>query len=396
MRISTSMFYRQGTTAIQESQSNLVRTQLQLSSGERVLTSADDPVAASRLLELDAVAARTEQYQRNGIRARNRLATQEQALTDVQNVLFRVRDLAIQANSDTLDATTRGYIASEVDENLNQLVQLANTRDADGNFLFSGFKSDTQPFARLTTGVRYDGDQGERRIQISDTRSVVDGDSGDGIFMSIRNGTGVFSVSANSANSGTGVIGTRSLNDPAVWDNSSYTVRFTADDAYEVVNSGGATIAVGAYETGETVDVQGVGLVITGAPAVGDEFTVEPSQDQDMFTTVQNFIDAVTAETGEVGIARLHNSVGNALENLDRSIENVLDFRTRVGTRLQAIDAQEATNADFSVTLAATQSQLRDLDYAEAVTRLNQQLVGLEAAQQSFARIQGLSLFNLI
>ncbi len=396
MRISTSMFYRQGANSMAESQSMLVRTQMQLSSGQRLLSAADDPVASARLLQLDTAAAQTEQYQRNSVMARNRLGIQEQTLSDVENVLFRIRDLAIQANNDTLDNTSRAYIAAEVDEMREQLVQLGNTRDSEGNFLFSGFKSQTQPFSQISTGVRYNGDQGQRNIQISDTRTVQDGDSGSDIFMAIANGTGEFTVSASASNTGTGQLGTRSVNDANLWDSGDYTIRFTSSDAYNVLNTSGAIVSSGSYSDGETLDVQGVSIALTGIPESGDEFSLGPSRQQDMFTTVQNFIDALDSSVSPAGTATLHNQVGNVLEDIDRGIDNLLDFRTRVGTRLQAIDAQEVSNADFSITLASASSQLRDLDYADAVTRLSQQLTGLEAAQQSFARIQGLTLFNLI
>ena len=396
MRISTAMFYRQGANAMSEMQSSLVRTQMELASGKRMLSASDDPVGAARLIDINATLDRTDQYQRNANMARNRLATEEQSLTDVEKILFRVRDLAIQANNDTLDSQTRGYIASETSEALEQLVQIANTRDAEGNFLFAGFSSQTQPFAQSAGGIAYNGDQGERQIQISDTRHVADGDSGAAIFMQIKNGTGTFAVSASEANSGTGQLGARSLNDSTVWDNANYTVRFTAADTYDVVDAGGTTISSGPYADGDSIEVQGVSIVLTGVPDAGDEFQVGPSQQQDMFGTINNFIDALGNSTDPAGIARLHNEVGNALDDLDRSIDNVLDFRTRVGTRLQAIDSQEVTNADFSITLETARAELQQLDYAEAVTRLSQQLNGLEAAQQSFARIQGLSLFNLL
>ena len=396
MRISTAMFYRQGVTSITEAQSAVVRTQSQLASGQRLLSPADDPVAAARILELDAAIEQNNQYLRNSNMARNRLSLEEQVLSDVENVLFRIRDLAVQANNDTQNPETRSYIAAEATEALEQLVQLANTRDAEGNYIFSGFKARTQPFARDAGGVRYDGDEGQRTIKISDTRNVPDGDNGDAVFMSIPNGSGRFAVDANPANSGTGILGARTLVDPTQCDDGSYTIRFTATDAYEIVDGGGATIATGPWADGDTIDVRGVAVVLSGAPAVGDEFTVTASTEQDMFTTVQSFIDALDYPTNPAGIARAHNNIGSAIENIDRSVDNLLEVRTRVGTRLQTIDSQQASSEDYDITLQATRAELQELDYAEAVTRLNQQLVGLEAAQQSFVRIQGLSLFNLI
>ena len=74
----------------------------------------------------------------------------------------------------------------------------------------------------------------------------------------------------------------------------------------------------------------------------------------------------------------------------------MIDVRGEIGARLRALDQQESLNADFSVHLNTTLSEVRDLDYAEALSRLSQQLFGLDAAQQAFARAQKLSLFKFI
>lgn len=396
MRISTAMFFRQGQQTISTLQNGLARTQVQLATGQRILDASDDPVAAARLVDIDAAVARTEQYDRNANMARGRLAFEEQTLTDVGNVMFRMRELLLQANNDTQTPETRSFIAREAREALGQLQQLANARDASGEYVFGGYSSRSQPFSFSSGSADYVGDAGQRMIRISDTRQVADGDSGADIFMQIPNGTGQFVLQANAANTGTGIAGAASVTDLAAWDGSSYTVRFTDAENYEVLDSGGTVIDSRAFTDGDTISVSGATFTLTGTPAAGDEFAVEPSSSQDMFTTVQQFIDALSAGTDPQSRSQMHNELNAALMNIDRSMENVLDVRTRIGVRLQAIDAQQETNADYMLTLESSRVELGELDYAEAVTRLNQQLTGLQAAQQSFVRIQGLSLFNLL
>jgi flagellar hook-associated protein 3 FlgL len=116
-----------------------------------------------------------------------------------------------------------------------------------------------------------------------------------------------------------------------------------------------------------------------------------------MFESVQNIIDAVEAPvTDDASRAVLNNSINRGLEDVDRSIGRVLDIRTRVGSRLAAIENQSDTNDSFALTLQQTIGELEDLDYAEALSRLSFELTILEASQQSFVRTQSLSLFNFL
>ena len=397
MRISTQSIYAQGLSVMQDLEARLARTQLEVASGRRVLQPADDPIAAARALDLDAAIARTDQHQRNANIAGNRLALEEQVLQDVGNLLYRVRDLVVQASNDTQTAETRGLIATEIAETLSSLVQLANTADGEGHFLFSGFKSGTVPFVQVPGGVAYQGDQGQRFLAISDTREVADGDSGAQVFQLVPNGNGRFVTTAGGANTGTGVLGASSVTDLAARDGDTYTITFTAADTYEVTDSGGAVVSAGTWSDGDAIAFAGVSVDLKGAPATGDTFTVSPSTNQDMFTTLDNIVTALqsSVETPE-GLASLHNALNNALEDLDQGVGHLLEVRTRVGSRLQVVESQQSANEDYRLVLAESAAGLTELDYSEALTRLNLQLTQLEAAQQSFVRLQGLSLFRFL
>ncbi|MFK7886251.1 MAG: flagellar hook-associated protein FlgL [Gammaproteobacteria bacterium] len=397
MRTSTALFFRQSTSQLNRLQTELTRTQLQISTGQRLLSPSDDPVAAAQITSITAALEQNEQFQRNAGLAEGRLSIEETTLADVQNALFRVRDLALQANNDTQTFESRRFIAVEVEEILSQLVELGNRRDGQGNFVFSGFQSRTEPFAKSNGEVIYNGDQGDRRVQIGPTRFVDDGDSGGEVFVEIANGNGQFATNALETNTGTGVIDAGSLNGITRWPEESYAVAFTAPDQYNVLDSLGAIVQTGTFAPGDTIDIPGATLSIDGQPATGDSFTVTPSESQDIFATVQNLVDALRNDVGgQEGSALLNNRVNNVLSDLDQGIGNVLDIRARVGSRLQAIDAQENSNADLELTLQSTRSQLQDVDFAEAISNLNQQLTSLQAAQQTFARVQGLSLFNVL
>lgn len=191
MRVSTSQVFRNGVESIQRSQQDLSRTQLQLGSGKRILTPGDDPSGAVQSLQLSSAVGKLEQYERNALSLIQRLRSSETVMGSVVDGLQRVRELVVQGNNGTQTNETRAMIAAEIRQSLDELLQLANTRDANGEYLFAGLSSWTQPFVRTGDGdVAYQGDEGQRAVQISAVRTVPLGDSGQQVFMDIPNGNG--------------------------------------------------------------------------------------------------------------------------------------------------------------------------------------------------------------
>ena len=397
MRISTSGAYQSGLSMMQQLQAAIDRTQQQLSTGKRLLSPADDPIAAARTVEMRESLSRLDQFDRNGEVARNRLNYEETALVSVNDALQRIRELAIQGNNDTQSPQSRSLIAAELRERVDQLVQIANQRDGSGRYLFSGNRDSTAPVSRQGSTFAYAGDQGQRLIQIGADRQIPDGDSGAAIFFQIKDGNGTFSTGAAAANTGSGVVSVNSVTDLSQYDHGSYTIQFTAADSYDVLDSGGAVVSSNSFAPGDSIAFNGIRLTIDGAPAAGDEFSVEPSRNVDMFSNVLNLANILEQPVGsDAERAALHNGVNNAMQNIDQAIDNVLTVRTQVGTRLSAIDSQVDSNASFKLNLETTISGIEELDYAEAISRLSIQATTLEAAQQSFIRTQGLSLFNFL
>ena len=401
MRISTQQLQQQGINSMLEQQSKLGKTQLQVSTGRRILTPADDPAASSQVLGLTQAKEVTGQYQSNADAARARLSLEESALVGVGDLLQRVRELAVQANNAPLNNGDRNAIAQEIRQRLDGLLSLSNTKDANNEYIFSGYQGLVQPFSAASSGsFNYSGDEGQRYLQIGATRQVAVGDSGTTVFRAIRNGNGVFTTQESVTNAGTGVIDPGTVNGTFVPD--TYTVAFTQllptdPVTYTATGVASGLVASGTYTSGSSITFNGVQTSVTGTPANGDSFSVIPSANQDIFTTVQNFARGLeTVISTPAGQAHFNNTMNRTLIDLDRSLDNVIDIRTRVGSRLNAIDAQKNLNDSFKLQLQETLSNLQDLDYAEAVSRLNLQITGLQAAQQSFVKIQGLSLFNFL
>ena len=299
MRVSTSQIFTQAVDTMLVKQRELSETELQVATGKRILRPSDDPAASARVLDLKESQARLAQYQRNADMAEARLNQEETALIGVENLLQRVRELAVQGNNGTLNLENRRAIAAEIRQQMDSFLQLANSRDANGEYLFAGFQSHTKPFEHDGVGnFSYNGDTGQRSVQIGDSREVATNDPGS-LFMD-------FAASA-----------------------------------------GGTT---------------NVGKVLYDL--------------------------AVNLEAG--------NGDANALSDIDTAFTGLLTTRAKIGARINAIEDQRTSNDAFDLAVTNVRSSLEDLDYAEAISRFNQQLAALQASQQSFIKVQDLSLFNFL
>ncbi len=401
MRISSAYLAQSFVAAIEQQQSNLARTQQQIATGLRFSAPSQDPAAASQSLDIQATVDQIGQFATNSNLAQSRLSVEDSTLSTLTNLLQRVRNLSVQAANATQTPETRAAIATEIQQQLAGLVQLANTQDGSGQSLFSGTATATTPFSQSGATFTYSGNQTQRFVQIGTNRQVADGDTGTRIFQQIRNGNGTFAVSTGAGNQGAVIIGSNSVTDPTAWAAGSppYTLTFTSQTTYTITDSAlpAPTVTNGNYTDGQTISFNGAQLQVSGTPVVGDSFTIAPSTNQDVFTTLQNLVTALNgSQTGATGQAKLGNSVNRAIEALDQNLSNVSNVRSEVGSRLNALDTQSSSNSDVTLQLKSTLSNLRDVDYAAAVTTLNQQLTGLQAAQASYVKLQNLSLFNYI
>ncbi len=247
MRISTSGMHQNALATMLTQQATLSKTQNQIASGRRVQTPADDPVAAVHIMELERAQQESDQFAANAAMARNRLTLEEQALADVTTLVQRVHELTVQGANASVGATDRRMIATELRGRLQELVDIANRRDAGGEYLFSGYDTLTQPFVKNSAGpVLYQGDAGSRLLQIGPDQRVADSHAGARVFEQVPNGNGVFVTGAAAGNTGSGVLTTGSVVDPSQWIADSYTLTFTsAAGDYEIRDSANAVVSSG-------------------------------------------------------------------------------------------------------------------------------------------------------
>ena len=409
MRVSTSMIFEAGVSAINKQSAALLHIQQQVASGRRILRPSDDPVAAARALEVTQSQDVLAQYATNQRNATSVLEMTETQLASLTDMFGRLKELTVQAGGPALTPGDRKSIAFELRARYDQLLGIANAEDGQGQKLFAGYMGSTQPFGGtvdyLNAGneIDYQGDDGQRRLQVSATRSMEVSDSGTGVFMRIKNGNGYFATNYAAANTGTGVINIGNVTDPAAWSalaNNNLSINFTSSSSYDIVDGLGNTlVAGGAYLTGQPIVIPGAGASITikGAPAAGDSFTVGPSTSQSVFKSLANLIGALEAGgTSPADMAKYSSELGFANANLDLAGDNILRVRAMTGSRLNELESLGYLNQDMSLQYQQTLSKLQDLDYAQAITDLTRKQTELEAAQQSFAKISQLSLFNYL
>lgn len=406
-RLSTAGQHAAAVAQMLRQQVQLSRTQTQIATGQRIQSPADDPVAATRILGMERARSELAQFGSNAGIAADRLNLGETALADLDTLLQRVRELAVQANNGSLDDTSLRSIATELRARSQELLGIANRQDTNGEYLFAGFSTGTQPFAGSGGGVAYAGDQGVRLLQISPTQKLADSITGQRLFMDITEGNGTF-VATTGTQTGTGVIGVQQVQDPAAWVAGNYTVTFSDGDADGVAETWSVTddadvavppavLATGSYASGGAIAFNGIQFALGGQPAAGDTFMVRPAGTRSLFSTVDDLVGALEqGASSPQEAAQLATRINQSLAQLDGGISHVIDLRTEIGARLGALDSAAGLREELDLQLTTSLSGLKDLDYAEAISRLNQQMVGLQAAQASYTRIGQMSLFDYL
>lgn len=399
MRISSIEQFQQGIDSILDQQARLNRTQQQLATGKNVLSPSDDPAAASQLLNLSSLKAKNIQYDRNVTIAQNELELQESVLASGGNVLQRVRELVVQANNATQGDSSRAALGDEINNLADELLQLANTKNASGEYIFSGYNSKTPAYIRSGTGFEFQGDQGQRLLQVSEDSQIAVRDNGSDVFKGMQQGDGRFLLVSPTTNTGDSLIKMSTTTD-ALADNYSMTFsQDTPDDPmiYSVVGTDSGNVASGEFNSGDAITFNGITLVVEGSPQNGDSYQVNRSVKQDVFQSVQDIARALLQGSASSSqSSKLTNDLGQALSTLDQALEHLQARRTIVGNRLQSLDTRIDENSAERLRLEKQVSEIQDLDFAEAVSRLNLQSTALQAAQQAYIKIQGLSLFNYL
>lgn len=431
MRISTGWLQQSGVKSMLDQQSRLSKTQMQLSSGLKNQKPSDDPVAASKVLAFNDEIERTHQFQRNIDTARERNVLEESALESAENILFRAKELTIQAANGTLTKNDRLSIKSEIDQLLDHMVSIANTRNANGEYIFSGFLSKTKPveWDENLNAYDYHGTQEQRMIQISDERQIADGDTGFNVFHNIDSVSQEASLTGGKRSIFNTIKALSNLLSGNIVDPHA-TIQSGQQISTPLTLNAGTSVTLDNDNPASPVTVNIAGTY-NSIDELVDAFNSDPGLSGAGIKAQSNgkYLEFISSTQGATSNITLTASSGNflaesgfnagdsatgldlvpadpdplyfattdeVLTDLDSALESFLQARTGVGARLRAMDEQQSQHEKSILDMKTTLSDIEDVDFTEAISRFNLQNTALQAAQQSFAKVQNLTLFNYL
>lgn len=504
-RIGTANYFQRNMTSIQVRQTGLDRAQLELSTGKRILKPSDDPTGSNSMIRLRKELQVSERYIESQESAERFNLLSETSVASMTDIIFRAEELMLQSINGTMDKNSLSAIAEELSQRLIQFEGLANTTNANGDYIFSGFQTNQKTYEKDDFGfLQYQGDDGQREVLIAAGFKVKVNDPGSLFLENVPSSSASFVPTANPANPSNSAISMGFVTRQAEFSNTlpptypaPYTVNFLGGAAagqirVEVRDNTGTAVPIEPTKAGfmditpgDKVEFNGIefSTQTNPAPAVGDSFQFDSSSDTSVLWTLQRAINAMslvsssytaTADAangsgativggnivdpaaGHIvddyqiqivagGAYEVYDSSGTLVEGptdytatnkvLFRGVEfeiggtpapgdvfhvdrpetqaradivsslitelkssqaTIDNTRSEMGARLNAIEVEMTAQFRFQEVTKSSLANIEEIDIYQAITNLEIEKTGLQAAQQSFAKVQNLSLFNYI
>lgn len=306
MKISTNQYFTSLNKQMSAQQSKIAESQAQLATGRKAVMPSSDLDATTATLRLQSVISKQNDYVANLNSLEDRLVNEEGAISAMQDMVYRMQELAIAARSNTYSAEDVSYMASEAEGYLIDIRALSNSVDTNGRYLFAGTATTTQPFVTLDSGeTEYRGNQAEIALE-------VDG---------------------------------------------GYKLR---------LNTSGYNLA-GRFDR------------------VADDGSISKV---DMFAIMTDFVNALKSNDSD--------AIGSTMNELDTLASHLGSQVVDLGVRQNLITQRKDIAADKQIIYENLLSEAQDIDFSKAITQLSSDMLALEAAQSTFAKVTQLSLFNFI
>ena len=427
MQVSTKLFNDQQVRQFGKLTEDIQQKQEKISSGKAILRASDDPVVAANLSAAKEQEQLLSRFEENSYKAQLRLDASDKTINEAMSVMTRIAELATQARSPVFDGFSRKAILTEVQALRDTLVDLANTKDANGESLFSGYKTDKQAYVRSPDGsVHYNGDRGVHTVQVSENVNVATGLDGETVFGRVETQNGRRSVFEIVDGVMASIDPLREINEIATADRRAEIAlklpRQNQDWSFSLTGSLGtvqieATLAEGSEEklaeainaksdqTGITaefdpktskitlVEESSSTIVVQNIHIEGQEIANKDADYHLEFTT----IDEYGKKVGGTRILTDEDQLlGSGIENLLASIDHLSIQQAVVGAQMSKADIQADVIQTRKLAVTKDISAMGDADLAKLVTELQAQLTNRDAAQQAFAKIGQQSLFDYI
>lgn len=406
-RISTNQLYDRSIDAITRNQANLSDIQQQLASGKKLLRPSDDPVGAAQVVRLTEELDKIKQFQRNNDLVQNALQTEEAVLSSINDAINRARTLVLQSGNGVYDKSDREAIGIEIGAIRDEVFGLMNTQNSQGEYIFAGYQSQSEAFSfnPSATGNKYTfvGDDGSNNIQLSDAVTVQGNTSGKKIFenvqarltSSVTASTGVTNASLRISEQGSFDRFHQQNYDPVTAANNSYRATILPGNQVQIDNVGsGATLATLDFESGQPFNFNGIAIDIEGGAGNTLDFQLDPPEKKNFAQTLNDFFDALNDP--DLGANGLQESIADVLVGIDNGQKTLANEISSIGGRVNVAESVFESNLDLEIANKSARSVIEDVDYAEAVSELSKQETALQAAQATFSRVTGLTLFDYI
>lgn len=393
-RIASFHNYQSVANDMNRQQVKVSQNQEQLASGKQLLTAGDDPVASIYVQNFSQQNTEIDQSLRSITLARNRLNSEETAISDAETLLDDAKRKTMSMVNGSLSDDDRIAHMQDLRGLFDSVIHLVNTQDESGNFVFAGNQYDKQPFFRDGNGnVSYVGDSYQRMAKVSPNVDVPVNDPGDKLFMNIENPYGDYQPDYD-LQSGSLLLLSHARNNNHS-DNASYTIDFTQTGSGAVYDlyQDGLLVDSQPFDPKRGIEWGTLSVQLEGEVTDGDQITLNR---QDTFSVFDSFKRGIEVSARAPSDASATAELHQVAEELSQAFKHINRARSEVGTRLQTLDRQADMHEDFKLVINKARGTLEDLDYGKAVVELNENMLALQASQQAFAKTKNLSLFNYI
>ncbi len=395
MRIGTANVYDNALEQLYKRQGDMLTQQEQLSSGLRVNRASDDPIAAAKAERVLVRLSRIDTDQRALETQRSALSSAEAGLGEALGRMQDLRELVIAAGDAGYSPNDRTTIADQISNLRDQIFAIANRTDSNGVPLFGGLGSAGAPFADIPAGVQFQGAPGQRAAT---TTALPGAMNGQAIWMDVPSGNRTFEVSLGAGNTGGVWTDSGTVISPALLTGDNYRIDFTVTagvTTYDVVNTTTAATVLSAqpYTSGAPIQFDGLSVLPQGAPAGGDTVTIAPSTPLNLFNLLDDTINSIHSASSD---NKLSQAIALSLAQIDTGMERLQAARGQAGDWQNRADSITDAQSARSLALESDRSRAVDADMAKAISNFTTAQTGYQAALQSYAQIQRLSLFNYI
>jgi len=403
MRVATANSFDNTIANLTKRQAALSTLQDRISTGKRVQRASDDPVAAVLSEAAQNRLSRVEVDKRSIESSRTSLTQAESALGTAGELIQDVRDLLVAAGNGTYGTNEHKDLAQQIEGLRERLISIANQTDSTGRTLFGGLGGTSKPFVEVYAAggsvVQFEGLRGQEATGNTTLPQSFDGEA---VFMRVPQGNGTFTLDLAASNTGSVRTDMGSVSNPSALTGHDYSIAFADVGGvmeYTVTDVTTGTPVAGQtsvpYLSGGTVDFDGQSFQMNGLPADGDSVNLSPATvPTDIFQIMQNAVDALRSGSGPG--APMTQAITRSLGEIDAGHDRVLQARAQAGAWLNRADAIEGLLSDRAVAHEAERSSLEDLDMIQGISDFQNQQTGLQAALQSYAQVQRLSLFQYI